>query len=180
MPRTGSRTPAGKAIVATNAIRHGVFAKVPVVPGLESESDWEAHRQGVLESLVPTTHLEYALAERAALLLWRVHRVARYEAECTRIDQEEIDEDRARAEAIAARLRAAASIYAPEPPNPHDADRARRYRLLADPDTIDHIIRYEAHLSRQLNSTLHELEALQARRRGEPTPLARLDVSVEK
>jgi ribosomal protein S2 len=36
--------------------------------------------------------------------------------------------------------------------------------------------RYEAHLHRQWLQTQHELEAMQARRRGESTPLARLDV----
>jgi hypothetical protein len=38
-------------------------------------------------------------------------------------------------------------------------------------------MRYEAHLHRQYIQTLHELEALQARRRGERTPLARLDIT---
>ena len=37
----------------------------------------------------------------------------------------------------------------------------------------------EAHLNRQLTSTLHELEALQKRRRGESAPLARLDVNMQ-
>ncbi len=36
--------------------------------------------------------------------------------------------------------------------------------------------RYEAHLSRQLYKAMHELEALQLRRRGGVAPLARLDV----
>ncbi len=38
-------------------------------------------------------------------------------------------------------------------------------------------MRYEAHLHRQLLQTMHELEALQARRQGHATPLARLDVA---
>jgi hypothetical protein len=37
-------------------------------------------------------------------------------------------------------------------------------------------VRFEAHLNRQLMQTLHELEALQSRRRGSPSPLARVDV----
>ncbi len=41
------------------------------------------------------------------------------------------------------------------------------------------IQRYEAHLHRLFVRDLHELEALQARRRGEPTPLARIDVDVD-
>ena len=40
-------------------------------------------------------------------------------------------------------------------------------------------MRTEAHLSRQLTTALHELEALQNRRAGLPTHLARIDVNTE-
>jgi hypothetical protein len=49
-------------------------------------------------------------------------------------------------------------------------------RLLPHPLDIDKIIRYEAHLSRQLYQALHALEAMQAERRGQSTPLVRVDV----
>ena len=48
-------------------------------------------------------------------------------------------------------------------------------RLLPHPLEIDKIIRYEAHLSRQLLHVLHELEAMRAERRGRPIPLVRMD-----
>ena len=76
---TGPRTPAGKLVVAQNAVRHGVFAHLPVVPG-EREADWQTHRQGVLDSLTPVGLLEVTLAERVALFLWRMARLAKYEA----------------------------------------------------------------------------------------------------
>jgi hypothetical protein len=76
---TGPRTAAGKLVVAQNAVRHGVFANLPVVPG-ESEADWHAHRQGTLDSLSPVGSLEVNLAERVAQALWRLGRLARYEA----------------------------------------------------------------------------------------------------
>jgi hypothetical protein len=38
-------------------------------------------------------------------------------------------------------------------------------------------MRYETHLHRLYIQTLHELEAIQARRHGERTPLARLDIT---
>lgn len=53
---------------------------------------------------------------------------------------------------------------------------AARERLLPGDDVIARVTRYEAHLHRQLLQTMHELEALQGRRRGAVTPLARLDV----
>lgn len=79
---TGPRTQAGKAIVARNATTHGVFAAVPVLPG-ESAAEWDAHRAGVVASHAPVGLLEVTFAERAALVLWRLHRLARYEAEST-------------------------------------------------------------------------------------------------
>jgi hypothetical protein len=49
-------------------------------------------------------------------------------------------------------------------------------RLLPHPLDIDKIIRFEAHLTRQLYQALHQLEAMRAERRGQPTPLLRVDV----
>lgn len=63
-------------MVAQKAVRHGVFAKLPVVPD-ENEADWQAHRQGIIDSLDPVGLLEVTLAERVAPLLWRL---TRYEA----------------------------------------------------------------------------------------------------
>ena len=48
--------------------------------------------------------------------------------------------------------------------------------LLPHPAETDRLVRYEAHLSRQFYQALHELEAQQARRRGQAAPLARVDV----
>ena len=58
----------------------------------------------------------------------------------------------------------------------HRIDRMRRMRLLPEEPALQKIVRYEAHLNRQLYQALHELEAMKARRRGEAAPLARLDV----
>jgi hypothetical protein len=52
----------------------------------------------------------------------------------------------------------------------------RRGRILPLDSDLEKINRYEAHLSRQMYQALHELEALQKRRGGEATPLARVDV----
>jgi hypothetical protein len=43
---------------------------------------------------------------------------------------------------------------------------------------LEKIMRVETHILRLRNQTMHQFEALQARRRGEQTPLARLDVDV--
>ena len=69
---TGPKTEEGKAMVRLNALRHGVTAEMAVVPFVENPEDWEAHREGTLESLSPVGHLETVLAERIAMLLWRL------------------------------------------------------------------------------------------------------------
>ena len=51
-----------------------------------------------------------------------------------------------------------------------------RERLLPDERTLEKVARYEAHLSRLLHKTLHELEARQTRRTGGSAPLVRLDI----
>jgi hypothetical protein len=60
---------------------------------LEKPEDWEEHCDGVLESLSPEGHLELVLAERVALLAWRLHRVTRYERETMALSQEKVEED---------------------------------------------------------------------------------------
>lgn len=87
---TGPRTTEGKLIVGRNSTSHGIFAAVPVIPG-ECPDEWEAHRARVVASLAPSGLLEVNLAERAGLLLWRLQRLARYEAEIVTADMEELE-----------------------------------------------------------------------------------------
>ncbi len=91
--RSGPRTDEGKEVVRWNSTRHGIRSPAPVVPGLEKTEDWQEHRAGVLDSLSPKGHLETVLAERVALLSWRLHRVTRYETEAIAVSQEKIEED---------------------------------------------------------------------------------------
>ncbi len=50
-------------------------------------------------------------------------------------------------------------------------------RLLPHPLDIDKIIRFEAHLTRQLYQALHEFESMRAERCGQRAPLLRVDVN---
>jgi hypothetical protein len=290
MAHGGPATQEGKEVVKWNATRHGIRCPAPVVPGIEKAEDWEEHRAGILESLLPEGHLELILAERVALLSWRLNRVTRYETETIALSQERLEED------LADRRRFRSYVLGPShpedvrgafkdarriqrvikqfPKQPGDkrlsgpdaagildlvwgrvdeeveaeevqlpeeipdwahlegymaewdgwtvslvrecvfviasaagedeeglleaaTERARldiisakaaaerveqdlarmsRERLLPDQKTLEKVARYEAHLSRGLYKSLHELEALQARRAGGVAPLARLDV----
>jgi hypothetical protein len=87
---TGPQTAEGKAAVALNPVRHGIFATVPVLP-TEDPDEWDRHRAPVVESLGAAGGLEIALAERAALVLWRLGRLARYEAAATAAGVEDAD-----------------------------------------------------------------------------------------
>ena len=92
-PTGGPKTQAGKEVARWNATRYGIRSPAPVIPGLEKAEDWEEHRDGVLKSLSPEGHLELVLAERVALLSWRLHRVTRYEQETIALSQEKVEED---------------------------------------------------------------------------------------
>jgi hypothetical protein len=97
LAKGGPATQEGKEVVKWNATRHGIRSPAPVIPGIERKDDWEEHRDGVLESLQPEGHLELVLAERVALLSWRLHRVIRYETESIALYQEKVEDDLARA-----------------------------------------------------------------------------------
>lgn len=84
---TGPTTSEGKAVVAANAVRHGLLSWRPVLPHAEQVDDWLAHLAHTLQSLAPAGHLEAVLAERVALLLWRLDRVARHEREAAADEQ---------------------------------------------------------------------------------------------
>ena len=92
----GPVTQEGKEVVKWNATRHGIRSPAPVVPGVEKAEEWEEHRDGILKSLSPEGHLEFVLAERVALLSWRLHRVIRYETESIALFQERVEDDLAR------------------------------------------------------------------------------------
>ena len=89
----GPVTQEGKEIVRWNATQHGILSPAPVVPGVEEKADWEEHRDGILESLHPEGHLEVILAERVALLSWRLNRVIRFETVTIALSQEKMEDD---------------------------------------------------------------------------------------
>jgi hypothetical protein len=89
---TGPKTATGKARSAQNALRHGLRSELPVLPGQRAD-DWRNHRDGIVGSLAPAGGLETALAERVALCLWRLRRVAAYETAVTALGMQEAQED---------------------------------------------------------------------------------------
>ena len=75
---TGPNSAQGKARASMNALRHGLRAEIPVLPG-EDAGELQRLRLETLEKLAPDGALETALAERAAMLTWRLARTRRLE-----------------------------------------------------------------------------------------------------
>src|SRR5215204_995703 len=138
-PGGGPNTQEGKVVVRWNATRHGISSPKPVVLGLENTEDWESHHNGIMENLSPAGHLEVTLAERVALLSWRLHRVTRYETGAIAISQETIEDDI------------------------HDRDQflsTLRHKGLETTHPVD--IRFEATYNKQAHSALRRFPSLGA------------------
>jgi hypothetical protein len=156
-PRPRGRPPKVRRPPSRNALRHGILSTDPVLPEIEKQSDWEAHLAGQLEAFNPVGDLELVLAHRIALTLWRLNRLIGFERHALRPTEHYLTE--------LARLRRGLN-----------GAEARLDRTFPT-GSIEDVQRYEAHLHRMFLKELHELEAFQARRRGDPTPLARVEVN---
>ncbi len=173
MPPTGPTSERGKAVVSRNAVKHGLLSDAPVIEGVEDPADWERHRQGILDSTEPEGHLETALADRIASLIWRMQRVVRYETGMLSLALDFNDE----ADTLAILTR---KVKGMDIQRQRTAEERRHFivpRLIPGEMTGPMIMRYEAHLHRQWLQTQHELEAMQTRRKGGASPLARLDIA---
>jgi hypothetical protein len=128
--RGGPQTPEGKEVARWNATRHGISSPAPVVPGLETEGDWQEHRAAILEHYSPEGALQFELAERVALLTWRLRRVTRYETQSVAVSQEKVEDDFHRFEGLMASVRREGLAAATHPEDIRaeaaDAKRAER------------------------------------------------------
>ena len=185
----------GRPRAVRNTLENGIRATDPVIEGHETHEDWLAHRETVVRELCPLGALETAYAERAALHLWRLNRVIRYEITATQFDLEDVIQEfihaldhpelpRDRSEAVTIeKIRKDLRDYLQEfqrsgakaaklPELKDGLDRVRKEakrikekRILPDQPTIQTIIKYEGHLQRCLASTMTELRRLQKERR---------------
>ena len=175
MPSTGPNSRRGKAVSNRNSSKHGILSDAPVVVEIgEDYNEWERHRVGTIESLGAEGHIEIVLAERIANLLWRLKRLERYETEMIMARLSRIP-DQMRFLVSAGKALVGLSPEQVVTPQAIDAEVARR--LIPDDDTVKTIMRYEVSLHRQCIQMFHELEAMQTRRKGGASPLARMDFS---
>ena len=174
---TGPRTEAGKAASSANALSHGLTAASTVVLPEEDADAFERLREGVIADLDPAGVLQEALAQRVAVLLWRLDRAARLEAELFVHGQLAMLRSRAdQALDPGARLRRLAEL----PGESTEArEKLKQFRDQIDVDmcaqapfaqilverpesarTYDQLARHEATLQRSLNRTLEEFRRL--------------------
>ena len=184
---TGPRTPAGKATVSVNAVKHGLTARDVVLP-TESAEEFESFRTGLLAALDPVGDLEGVLAERIVTLLWRLRRVPMFEAAlhrrglkeliaqnaeeaCNRYETFDIDAELLREMRVAASDRQAykdaqrSLVTARAALDEPSFNLTRVLELCSGPFTS--LWRHELALSRSFDRALHELQRLQAARAGE-------------
>ena len=156
-PRPRGRPPKARSSPAANATRHGILSTDPVLPEIEKQSDWEDHLAGQIAALNPLGDLELVLTHRIALTLWRLNRLIGFERYALRPLEHYLNGYRNLVRGL-------------------NGAEARLDRVFPT-GSIEHVQRYEAHLHRMFLKDLHELEALQTRRRGDPTPLARVEIN---
>ncbi|KKS44569.1 MAG: hypothetical protein UV05_C0004G0004 [candidate division CPR1 bacterium GW2011_GWA2_42_17] len=80
---TGPVTPGGKALVAQNAVKHGIFAKDLIISAGDGKEDEQEYRElldGIILSLNPSGQMECLLVEKIAVDFWRLRRVLRFES----------------------------------------------------------------------------------------------------
>ena len=173
MPKRGPKTDQGKAIVRLNAVRHAVLSQTPVIPEIETEEDWQAHRNRLFDDLAPHGALEEALVERIALTLWQHQRLVRFQRAAVISGSFRALEALSTAATYGERT---LGIPSEETLSDEKVERRLLECIIPTDEDLAKIIRYEAHLNRQLYQAMHELEALNARRQGQAAPLARIDL----
>ena len=78
MKSTGPRTPAGKAVVALNGIKHGLLSREVLVRG-ESEVELVEFEKRLRAQLAPVGELELLLVDRMVSTAWRLRRLVAVE-----------------------------------------------------------------------------------------------------
>jgi hypothetical protein len=163
---TGPKTTVGKAIVAANAIKHGLRACRDVVLE-EDQGDFDLHRAEFLADLEPVGQLEATLADRIVSLTWRLQRAER-------VQNEVFDA------LLAEELRDSMRTYPSELTS--EEEQALRSSPRTDPGhavgrmvakdfcgakVLERLLAYERQIEGILRRTMADLEHLQRARRAE-------------
>ncbi len=171
---TGPRTDEGKAKVAQNATKHGLFSqKSVVIP--ENQADYDAVRDEMLKDLKPVGAMEAILAERIVSLTWRLKRAARM--------QDEVIDVRIRLEINCSKPWLSESLITGEPcelsKNPKRCYDDLALGLIAKWDfeadrVLERLSMYERRFEKSLFKTIAQLQAMKAARLTAPADAAEM------
>jgi hypothetical protein len=142
---TGPRTAEGKQRSSRNAVKHGLRAMDPLIPGEDREA-FETHCEEIELDLQPATAIESNLVDQIADITWRLKRLSRIEA------------------AVITEFHDAAA----KQPHNQGADTDQLLgKALADDKhlaALNRLGRYEAQLSRRYHRALKEFRDTRQRR----------------
>lgn len=139
---TGPKTSAGKAISRMNAVAHGLLSSQTILPG-EDKRKLTDFGDRLRSSLSPEGELESLLADRVISCAWRLRRLGLIESDVFQEGMEYGDN-------------AKGSGWG--------------YSFGREKDSFANLSRYEAGIERGLYRALHELQRLQAERKGGNVP----------
>ncbi len=165
---TGPRTVEGKAVVAQNAVRHGLLGRQAVIRG-EDPGEFEFYREQMLGELAPAGAVESMLAERAVGLAWRLRRAERIQAEVfdAMLDDETTDPVRK----LARSMRQRGAQDDEDGCESRDLTLGRvAVRDFGHARVLDRLGMYERRIEHSLYKTMNELQKL--RLLGELDPVA--------
>jgi hypothetical protein len=199
---TGPKTPEGKDVVGSNALKHGLLSREILLPG-EDEAALQDLGERLRAELQPVGELENLLVERVIAATWRLRRLARVEAGIFAWEFYEQLIERARREAstyvkkdsVDDLIAFGVTTITDKQKHQQALSKARELEAARDSEAatlgrtfvrdaeaanaFTKLSRYETTIERGLYKALHELERRQAARLGGnfPAPLA-MDVDV--
>jgi len=156
----GIKTEAGKEASKMNALKHGLLSK-EIVLSMESEIELREIEKQLRSDLRPVGTMELLLVDRVITNTWRLRRLLGVERSTMEHQRKATD---------SANM---ATFSFSEGVSEQQNEWSRTRAMLFNED-IDKLIRYETSLERSIYRALHELQRMQAARRGEkpPAPLA--------
>ena len=143
---TGPVTESGKAIVAKNAVRHGILTREVLLKG-EDEKSLGNFAERMLAELQPVGEVEVLLVDRMIASAWRLRRLVNVEVEIFRREMDSMFGELG------------------------DVGLAFIRRDGNGADAFSKLSRYESAIERSMYRALHELQRMQAERAGQNVPL---------
>jgi hypothetical protein len=155
---TGPITNEGKATVAKNNTKHGLYARDLIInaPGLqEDEEEFNSLAADIYDDFLPVGFFEKYLVDKIIVSLWRSRRAAKAEAAAVNCQLRRTFKSSVHGDTMS------------EEEEEHDDRDHFTAQSIPHSSTSANILRYELRLDRQLARTYALLLCLQARRKSE-------------